>query len=332
MKKAFTFVELLVTLIITSITFSIIYLIVTNTLDSYKISKTNVRTLYAESSISLLFDILDDEVKFAGSGSELLKNLYVPTYIPRRSNSYVQKGRLFTEIVDHGWLINSIDYYEDKNQKIFYLTYVVTYPVFFVRNNDGTYSPLYNEKVGEIQWAIIKNKLSPDTEGYYTRYAKLKVTKLSGSGTYPGEVKIDDKFSIREVNLANPNRTVELTSDDKYIYPIYNSTDLFAKSFRQIRVIYDKTLEKVSMIRYYPMLDITNNTVEIDLINDVKDFSISVIYFDNGIKEMDINTAKNSIGFDTTTVIGLKFTIVWQPNWKKEPIIKSRTINIVSNM
>ncbi|MBO8161231.1 MAG: prepilin-type cleavage/methylation domain-containing protein [Thermosipho sp. (in: Bacteria)] len=332
MKKAFTFVELLVTLLITSITFLIIYLIVDNSLESYKIARLNVKTLYAESYISLLFDILDDEVKFAGSGSELLKNLYIPTYIPGKRKSYVPKGRLFTEITNHGWLANSIDYYEDDNQKIFYLTYVVTYPVLFVRNSDGTYSPLFNEEVGEINWAIIKNKLSPDADGYYTRYAKLKVKKISGSGTYPGYVKIDDKYIIKEVNLAKPNKSLDLSSSDKYIYPIYNSTDIFSKSFRQIKVIYNKKTGKISLIRYTPILDSDLNTIQIDLLNDAKDFSISIIYFNNGVKEMDIKTAKNIKGFDTTSIIALKFTIKWKPSWKKEEIVKTRIINIVPNM
>jgi hypothetical protein len=309
-----------------------IYLIVTNSLESYKISKLNVETLYAESYISLLFDILDDEVKFAGSGSNLLKNLYIPTYVPGKSKTYVPKGRLFTEIVNYSWLANSIDYYEDNDQKIFYLTYVITYPVFFIRNPDGTYSPLYNEKVGDIEWAIIKNKLSPDADGYYTRYAKLSVTKISGSGTYPGFVKIDDKFSIKEVNLAKPKKLIQLSDDDKYIYPIYNSTDIFSKSFRQIKVIFDKKTGRVSMIRYTPILDSDNNTIQIDLLNNVEDFSISVVYFDNGIKKIDIKTAKNNAEFDTTSVIAIKFTVKWKPSWKKDEIIKSRTINILSNM
>ncbi|ONN27184.1 N-terminal cleavage protein [Thermosipho affectus] len=337
MRKGFTFVELLVSLIILTLTFQIVFSVVFNIMESYKISKVNMQNLYAESYVSLLYDILENELKYAGSGGELLKNLYKPSYVLGNVSSYIQKGEKYSEITDHIWLANSIDVKEDTNKLEFYVTYVVTYKNFFVRNADGTYSPLFKGYVGDFRWAIIKNKLSPSTEGYFTRFVKLDVEKISGPDEFPGIVGPEDTFKIEEINLADQTEKVMLGDEDKYIYPLSRNTLTsveFSKNlFRQIKVVFEKNTGKIYIEKFFPILDLTKKVYRQDILENVKSFEVYALYYPNGEKRL--SEIKNQ-SFDLSSIYALKFLVTWSSPWKfgskNFEITKTRVILLIPNL
>lgn len=342
-RKGFTFSELLISLIILSLTFQIVISIVYNSVESYKISRINIQNLYAENSISLLFSILENELRYTGSGGELIKNLYKPTYQEGDESSYVQKGEKYSQICDHIWLSNSIDYYEDTSKIEFLISYLVTYNNFFVRNSDGTYSPLYRGAIDEIKWVVIKNKISSSSEGYYTRIAKLYAKKISGTGTYPGIVTPDDKFIFEEINLANSSKRIALLSDDKYVYPIYKRKDLKFSGypnnmFRQTKIVFEKESNKIYIERFFPtVFNSGTNIYKLDILENVENFQIYAIYFENGIKkEKSLKEIKNSNAFDLSSIYALKFVLKWKAPWKYKSqnleLIKTKIVVLIPNM
>jgi prepilin-type N-terminal cleavage/methylation domain-containing protein len=338
MKKGFTFSELLVSMLIIAITFQIVYYIVDNSVESYKNSRINLQNLYAESSISLLFDILENELKYAGSGGELLKELHKPVFDPGNQGSYEQVGEVYSQVTDHCKIANSIDYYEDSQKKEFYITYVVTYKNFFVRNGDGTYSPLYGGDLGKINWVIIKNKLSSSADGYYTRIAKLDADKISGPGTYPGEITPSDIFEFKEINLAKTNKTLSLRNEDKYVYPLYEKSVAFtgypSVMIKQTKIVFEKESGKIYIERYFPIPDSTSNIYISNILENVEDFDINAMYYSNGIKEKPLSEVDSS--FDLSSIFALKFVLTWNAPWKYKSkefkIIKERIIVLIPNL
>lgn len=346
MKKAFTLSEVLVSMLIISIVFLIIGLVINNYVTTYQTSKYNIKRLYSDNFLSQTFDVFSSQLKWAGSGAELFKNLYKPTFTDGKPNSYLGKGELYEDITNKIWLANSIDYEETKNKKTLYLTYLITYPAVLKRNNDGTYSPLFKEYLGEVDWAIIKSRLSPNAPGYYSRLVKLDVHKISGSGNFPGNLELNDKFSIKEVNLAVPDNPLyykDLSEDDRYIYAIalfknaiFNNPYI-TKSFRQIRFIYNKRNNEIIMQKFIPYLDSKRLTTNVVLLKNVNKFEIYLLYYENNqTKEIEIGEAKNNPSFDLNNVFALKFNIQWTSDWtfkgKKLTINKTRVITLLTNM
>ncbi|ABR30759.1 N-terminal cleavage protein [Thermosipho melanesiensis] len=333
MKKGFTFVELLVSLIIIGLTFQIVVSVVFNSVESYKLSRVNMQNLYAESYVTLLYDILENELRYAGSGGELLKNLYLPKYTIDDEESYMPKGGKYTEVTDVLWLADSIDINEDSTSLVLYITYVVTYKNFFVRNTDGTYSPLYKGYVGNFGWTIIKNKLSSSAEGYFTRFAKLKVEKISGPDEFPGEIGPEDTFKIDEINLANQLKTLPLSDEDKYIYPLsknsIDSVEYATSLFRQTKVVFEKEMGKIYIERFFPVLDLSQKHYRQDILENVKDFEVYALYYPNGEKKL--SEIKN-MSFDLSSIYALKFAVTWRSPWDDFEIKKTRIITLIPNL
>ena len=329
---------MLVSLIIVSIFFMMTVLILNSTVNSYSVARTTLKSLYANDYVEGLFTELENEIRLAGSGSELLHKLYKPTFTPDQSNSYTQLGQLYNEFTSHTWIRNCIDY--DTVTGTLFISYAILMPVVLKLNSDGTYSPLFDGRLDEVNWVIIKNVVSSTASGYQTRYAKVQLTKLSGPGTYPGQVTKSDKFQILEYNLSQQSKFVTLRTNgadsdkDNFIYPIARlknavfNNGYTTTSFRQVRISYDAEQGIVRMVRFLPNLDLPSNTVTIDLLNHVKDFKIYVLYNSgNSTLEKEISDAKKTLGFNPQSVIGLRFYVKWEstgPYQKPVSIEKSR--------
>lgn len=60
-RKGYTFVEVLISLVVITIFFGILTLIVDMTLRSYKVSKATLQSLYANTYVNFLFDVMEGE-------------------------------------------------------------------------------------------------------------------------------------------------------------------------------------------------------------------------------------------------------------------------------
>lgn len=325
MRRGFTLVEILITMVIVLITIQIASVMVSNYIKSYQITRRNIENLYAVSYVSFLFDVIESELLNAGSGGELLKELHKPD------------GSKYTQITDHLWLIDSIDVVESDEKLEFYISYVTTYKNILIRNSDGTYSPLYHGELGEFEWAIVKNKFSPTAEGYKTRLVKLMVSKIGGSGSYPGSVSPEDKFELKEVDLND--RVIDLTENDVYVYPIAMNkvpTGYQRKVFRQTKVVFEKDEGRVYIERTFPLIDEANNSYRIDILNNVSDFDIFALYYENGMKEQRLVALKDMPYFDQKSIVALKFVVKWRSPQKMHDrdfeVEKIRVISLVPNM
>ncbi len=345
-KKGFTLVETLVTMIILSIFFLIVVLVFSNFVESYKIARTNLQTLYADNYVTFLFDIIESEVKYAGSGANLFKGeFWRPTYTPGNANSYVRLGQKYNEFTTRTWLADSIDY--DPNTKTLYISYVLTYPIILRRNSDGTYTPINEGYLGHVGWGIAASSINPNAPGYKTRYVKFnRLEKITGSGQFPGIVKRDDKYYVYETNLAvqsvtyNMNNSYEPTTDS-FIYFISKFKDAifengyFTRAFRQIQIRYDQNQKKIVLRRFMPALDLSTNYVDVDILTGVKDFKIYLLTTRTGqVEEIEFGQAKQIPNFPKNSVFALKVYLHWESDWtlygRKQEIIKTRTFILLS--
>ncbi|SDH48494.1 prepilin-type N-terminal cleavage/methylation domain-containing protein [Fervidobacterium changbaicum] len=347
-RKGYTFVEVLISLVVITIFFGILTLIVDMTLRSYKVSKATLQSLYANTYVNFLFDVMEGELKWAGSGSSLLvnqrykddpnKKLQKPKFTLGVASSYTRPGENYKQITDHLWLYDSIDIEKTADGFRIYVTYVITYPVVLKRNNDNppTYSPLQSGYLGPSDWAIITNALSPSSSEYRPRYAKLRYY-LNGQVFNGGYVKPTDKFTLKEINLAvqSVSTDLDLLSEDKFVYPVARfknavfNNGYVTRSFRQVIIEYDSTEKKFTMTRFMPALDLTNNYFPITLLENVEQVEASLVYRyrneEGGIEERrirfdnmaDWNTYKNSPAIQTIKddIIGLELKIKWKMSW-----------------
>lgn len=347
-RKGYTFVEVLISLVVITIFFGILTLIVDMTLRSYKVSKATLQSLYANTYVNFLFDVMEGELKWAGSGSSLLvnqrykddpnKKLQKPKFTLGVASSYTRPGENYKQITDHLWLYDSIDIEKTADGFRIYVTYVITYPVVLKRNNDNppTYSPLQSGYLGPSGWAIITNALSPSSSEYRPRYAKLRYY-LNGQVFNGGYVKPTDKFTLKEINLAvqSVSTDLDLLSEDKFVYPVARfknavfNNGYVTRSFRQVIIEYNSTEKKFTMTRFMPALDLTNNYFPITLLENVEQVEASLVYRyrneEGGIEERrirfdnmaDWNTYKNSPAIQTIKddIIGLELKIKWKMPW-----------------
>jgi len=338
MRKRFgyTFVEVLISLIVISIFFAILVIVMDMTLRSYRVSKSTLYSLYANSYVNFLFDVIEGELKWAGSGSTLFVNqsnknlrLLRPVFTPGNAESYTRPGMVYQDITDHLWLNDSIDIEKTNDGFILYVTYVITYPVAFKRNSDGTYSPLQSGYLGPAGWAILTTALSPSSDEYQPRYAKLRYY-LNGQLFSGGNVSPSDRFTLKEINLAVQSIQLDLLPTDNFVYPIARfknavfNNGYVTRSFRQVRIEYKASEKKFVMTRFMPALDLETNSFPVTLLENVEYVEAYLVYdqggntnkirFDN---RSDWNTYKNSpeIKAIKDNIIGIELKIKWKMPW-----------------
>jgi prepilin-type N-terminal cleavage/methylation domain-containing protein len=335
-RSGYTLVEVLISLIVISIFFSILVLVMDMTLRAYRISKSTLYSLYANSYVNFLFDVIEGELKWAGSGSTLLVNqrysnlaLRRPLYSPGNAGSYIRPGEVYSEITNHLWLNNSIDIEKTIDGFIIYATYVITYPITLKRNDDGTYSPLQSGYLGASGWAILTTALSPSSDEYKPRYAKLRYY-LNGQPFNGGDVSPNDRFTLKEINLAVPAIELDLLSEDKFVYPIARfknaifNNGYITRAFRQVRIEYKGSEKKFVMTRFMPTLDLTQQTFPVTLLENVDYVEAYLVYDQGGVtnkirfdNRTDWNTYKNSseIRAIKDDIIGIELKIRWKMPW-----------------
>ncbi|WP_448374653.1 type II secretion system protein [Fervidobacterium sp.] len=343
-RRGYTLVEVLISLIVISIFFAILVLVMDMTLRSYRISKSTLYSLYANSYVNFLFDVIEGELKWAGSGSNLFINqsdsnlaLLRPTFTPGNAGSYIRPGTIYSDITNRLWLNSSIDIEKTNDGFIIYVTYVITYPITLKRNNDGTYSPLQSGYLGPAGWSIITSALSPSSDSYKSRYAKLKYY-LNGQIFNGGNVTTTDKFVLKEINLAVQTIELDLLPEgysnvwkgDLFVYPIArfkNATfnnGYVTRSFRQVRIEYRASEKRFVMTRFMPALDLTQNQFSVTLLENVESVEAYLVYDQGGVtnkvrfdNRADWNTYKNSseIRAIKDDIIGMELKVKWKMPW-----------------
>ncbi len=334
-RSGMTLTEVLVVIIITSVFFGAAVLIFSNLVELYQTSRAHLRLLYAESHVSILYDIMENELKYAGSGAALLKNLHHPS------------GGRYSELADRTWLFDCVDY--DPQTKTLFISYVITYPVVLVRKESTggsvTYFALNSGYLGQSKWIISKNTLSPSAPGYVTRYLSLQdITPVATTTDYPGYVNAGEAFSL----------TSALTSEDRYVYLIAKYKDAtfgfssdeasendytlgsYTGSFRQIQLTYDQTRRKVTMKRLIPTLPSDYQLLSVDLLSDVSEFKVFLLYMeDNEVREIEFGEAKQMTNFNRERVFAIKVYLECELDWlhgKKHKVIKSRVFTFVTSL
>lgn len=360
-RNGYTLSEVLIVLILISIFFAILIAITDTTLRAYQTTKSTLQLLYAQSYVDFLFDVLEGELKWAGSGSSLLLNQDPNNrqYSPSPNGILLKPdGTPYYEIVNRLWLRDSIDIEKTATGFIIYITYLITTPVTFKYDQSlNGYTPISEGYIDYPGWCILKNALSPSAEKYTPRYAKLKFYK-NGITQVTSEiyVKPGDRFVVKEVDPSNPS--VEMTlnpyssapkyKDYFYIVPIARFKNIalnngyVMRSFRQIRVEYNSQTKEVFITRFLPATDLTQNTYRVKIIDNVESFEGSLVYYSAGQfneirfdNRSDWNTYKNSTFMKNIKdyIVGLKFTITWKAPWKNlsendSTIVKTRLITL----
>lgn len=344
-KKGYSFVELLVSLFVIGIIFAIMSIIVNLNINAYKTTKLTLQNVYADSYVSFLFDVLEGEVKWIGSGREFLANLYRPTFVPNSPSSYNPMGAIYSEISNKvRWFGNYFDYERTGGKDIMYLNYVIAYPVTLKRNTDGTYSPISAGYMGPSGWSIIRGSLSKNSPNYFARYAKLRFYK-NGVVFSGGYLTPNDKLTVKEINLAlqNTSTDINLRAQDLFITPIARfkkavfNNGYITRSFRQIRIIYDPNARTIVMEKFMPALDLTQQVFPTILLDNVNSFSTYILYRDmmGQDKEVEIYRAKYSPPSDFTpdAAYAIKFVVEWESPWRlfgnTNKITKTRIISLV---
>ncbi|QTA37288.1 hypothetical protein JYK00_05970 [Thermosipho ferrireducens] len=302
-NEGYTFVEFLIVLMIISIFGLILTSSINNTLKSYEISKTNLRRLYSENNINFLFDTLEKELRWVGSGGVLLENL---------TNAQ--------EITDHtGWIASSIDY--DPASKTLYVSYLIAQDIILQRSANKYY-PLYD--------TIIDGPKTTDFYGYAITMTKYDSNAPGFSTKWKGITAILDEngvpiSTVTHVGEASSLTIGEFSGNDKYAILIKNpgpyilkilNQEYYFELFRQTRITYIPGSSKVIFERYIPTL---NSSITTDLLDNVENFQIYLLYQDSGLKEIEIGEAKTNPppGFSPQKVRALKFKIIWESPWKQ---------------
>ncbi|MCX7653812.1 MAG: prepilin-type N-terminal cleavage/methylation domain-containing protein [Fervidobacterium sp.] len=359
-RKGYTFVEFLIVLILISIFFSILIIITDSTMKAYNLTRSTLQTLYAQSHIDFTFDMLEGELKWVGSGSNLLRG--------ERSGSELRKPNkteVYQQISDKLWLQDSIDIEKTSTGFIIYITYVVASPVkFFYDSTTGTCRAISEGYIDSPDWSIVTRALVPSSEHYVPTLVKLKYY-YNDSGVYrpvTGRLKVtpDLRFLIREVDPSNPSvernlapTTFPTTStqpgsapNELFITPISKfsnvslNTGYTTRSFRQVQIEYNSQTKEITVRRLIPIFEPSPVIYNIKLLDNVESLQGSLVYYSsNGLSELrfdnrnDWNTYKNGPELRNIkdSIVGMKFTITWRPSWKlvnDEYLTKTRLIII----
>lgn len=363
-KKGYTFVEVLIVLILISIFFSILVIMTDSTLRAYATTRQILQTLYAQSYVDFLFDVLEGELKWAGSGSNLLKG--------EQGDSGLRKPdrTKYTEIVDVAsgkpWLYDSIDIEKTATGFIIYITYIIASPVkLYYNGTTGICRPLSEGYLDSPSWSIVTRAIAPSSEHYIPTLVKLKYYYLD-SGVYKpvtGILRVtpDMRFQIKEIDLSTsveknlvpsnfPSNDPTTAPDELFVTPISKfknvvfNTGYATRTFRQIRIEYNSQTKEINMVRFIPSTDLSQNTYSVKLLDNVESFQGSLVYYFSGeFKELrfddrdDWNTYKNSAEVKNIkdSIVGMKFTVTWKPSWNlsnSEKITKTRLIIIPQGM
>lgn len=361
LKKGYTLVEVLIVLILISIFFAILVMMTDSTLRAYITTRQTLQTLYAQSYVDFLFDVLEGELKWVGSGSNLLKGEQGDAGLRKPDRTK------YTEIVDvvsgKPWLYDSIDIEKTTNGFILYITYIIASPVRIHYNGTtGECKPLSEGYLDSPSWSIVTRALAPSSEHYIPTLVKLRYYYLD-SGTYKpvtGVLKVTPnmRFQIKEIDLSNPSVEKNLVPstfpsnnpstapNELFITPISRfkntvfNTGYATRTFRQVRIQYNSQTKEVTMVRFIPSPDLTQNTYSVKLLDNVESFQGSLVYYVSGeFRELrfdnrtDWNTYKNSAEVRNikNSIVGMKFTVTWKPSWQNvgnEEITKTRLIII----
>jgi hypothetical protein len=108
------------------------------------------------------------------------------------------------------------------------------------------------------------------------------------------------------------------------------------KVFRQTKVVFEKDEGRVYIERTFPLIDEANNSYRIDILNNVSDFDIFALYYENGMKEQRLVALKDMPYFDQESIVALKFVVKWRSPQKMQDrdfeVEKIRVISLVPNM
>ncbi|MGC8902661.1 MAG: type II secretion system protein [Fervidobacterium sp.] len=337
-KSGYTLSEVLVVLIIISIFFAILVSITDSTLKSYQITRATLQTLYAQSYVDFLFDVLEGELKWTGSGSTLLMR--------EGANAFSNDGKLlkpdgtvYTEITDKLWLYNSLDIEKTTTGFAIYVTYILPSPVMLKYDTTTkTYRPTTTGYL-LAGWCILKNAISPSAPTYTPRYAKLLFYKNGAPVNSLIQVSPTDSFIVKEIASTNPPSEIVLnpeSSDPKYknyfyIVPIARFKNTIfnfgytTKTFRQVKIEYNSQTKEITMTRFLPSTDLSQNTYTVKLLDNVTNFEGSLVYYSSGnLAEIrfdnrdDWNTYKYGPAVRSIKdyIVGIKFTVNWEAPWK----------------
>lgn len=336
-KSGYTLSEVLIVLVIISIFFAILVSITDSTLKSYQITKSTLQTLYAHSYVDFLFDVLEGELKWTGSGSTLLMRDGASTF---SSDGKLLKpdGTVYSEITDKLWLYNSLDIEKTQTGFAIYVTYLIPSPVMLKYDNTTkTYRPTTTGYLLAVGWCILKNAISPSSPTYTPRYAKLRFYKNGLPVDSSIQVSPNDSFVVKEILspgvevILNPESSDPKYKDYFYIVPIarfkntvFNS-GYTTKTFRQVKIEYNAQTKEINMTRFLPALDLSQNTYTVKLLDNVTNFEGSLVYYSSGgLAEIRFDNRNdwNTYKYDPTIrnikdyIVGIKFTVTWEAPWK----------------
>ncbi|MFN6992200.1 MAG: type II secretion system protein, partial [Fervidobacterium sp.] len=321
LRTGYTFTELLVVIILISIFFAILIAMTDSTLKAYRTTRLTLQTLYATNHIDFMFDVLENEFKWASSGSQLLKGEWGDTGLRKPDRTK------FTDIVDtvneKPWLYDSIDIQKTTNGFIVSIVYLIPSAVkFYYDSTTGVCKPLTEGYLESPDWSIVTRAISPSSEHYVPTLVKLKYYYNVG-GTYKPLNNVifvtpNMNFMIKEINLGNqaeinlqpasfPSTSPSTAPNELFITPISKLRSVGPEnvyttaSFRKVSIEYNSQTKEVLLKREFPTAGLQTGAYTIKLLDSVESFQGSLVYysqsdfselrFDN---RQDWNTYKNS--------------------------------------
>ncbi|ODN30482.1 type II secretion system protein [Fervidobacterium thailandense] len=325
-RRGFTLTEVLIVLVILTIFFAILVTMVHGVVTAYRFSKTTLQALYAESYIRFFFDMLENELRWAGSGTHLMREGFSssppPTGDPDLHNQ-VRFGKMsgitrvrFSEVLDYLWIRTwGIDVRVEGQEIAFYLTYLKTYPVLFKRvpNITNRYVALNTGFVGKSNWVISASRLSTGANEYFSTLVNVSVTMPNGTPFTGGEIRKND-----ELNIVCPGNV----KWHEYIYFVVESVGRglfgidFGEGFRRIRVAFNPSTRTIYVTKYSP---VSGASITQRILENVKNFEIYLAR--QGGAGLDFervdpatwNTRKPTVA--VSQLVGFKFLIEWESPW-----------------
>lgn len=328
-RFGFTLTEVLVIVVILAIFFSVMTIVLNGTLKSYVYSRYHVKSLYAENYIRFLFDVLETELMWAGSGAGFMKPGTATINVGGGTGSVVEYPRFgvysrvsnvdrytpFSEILNYVWVPNwGLDIRTSGSGLEIYVSHIKTYPVTLKRVG-SSYVSLNRGILSSSRWAIGTYTLSTDSPSYFGFYIN-GITLLNSNGR---------TFEATEFSRSSTFTVLNAPSTAEYLYVVPPSTGLqlfnmdFGENFRRVRISYDPTSKSVRIFKYIPSASPPNNELVLDVLEDVSKFEVYLVrqagstYTFERVDPTTWNFRKPSVM--VRDLVGLKFVVEWQSPW-----------------